>query len=60
MRPALAAAPADPDDVRAPTFFLFGGTRAWGAAAAVATATTRHDGDLYAVTLRPAPAAAMF
>ena len=36
------------------TLLLFGGTRAWGSAAAVATATARHDGDLFAITLQPA------
>ena len=43
-----------------PTIYVFGGTRAWGAAAAVATATQRHDGDLFAVVLAPAPLAEMF
>ena len=65
MRPALvpvaprdAAGPPLGDDGDSadapPTFLLFGGTRAWGAAAAVATATARHDGDLFAITLQPA------
>ena len=60
MRPALVAARADADDATTPTLYVFGGTRAWGAAAAVATATQRHDGDLFAVVLAPAPVAEMF
>ena len=60
MRPALVAARADADDATTPTLYIFGGTRAWGAAAAVATATQRHDGDLFAVALAPAPVAEMF
>ena len=36
-----------------------GGTRAWGAAAAVATATQRHAGDTFAVVARRAPVAEM-
>ena len=47
-------------DATTPTLYVFGGTRAWGAAAAVATATQRHDGDLFAVVLAPAPVAEMF
>ncbi|KAJ8604847.1 hypothetical protein CTAYLR_001069 [Chrysophaeum taylorii] len=34
-----------------PHVLVFGGTRAWGAAAATPTATSRHDGDLFAVHL---------
>ena len=60
MRPALVVTHADADDATTPTLYVFGGTRAWGAAAAVATATQRHDGDLFAVVLAPAPVAEMF
>ena len=55
MRPALLhLRQTDLDDEPGPTLLLFGGTRAWGSAAAVATATARHDGDLFAITLQPA------
>jgi len=60
MRPALIYARAGPADTNAPALYVFGGTRAWGAAAAVATATQRHDGDLFALALTPAPVAEMF
>lgn len=39
-----------PDD---PHLLIFGGTRAWGAASATPTSTTRHDGDLFALTFSP-------
>ena len=60
MRPALVATRADADDAMTPTLYVFGGTRAWGAAAAVATATPLHHGDLFAVVLVPSPVAEMF
>lgn len=37
-----------------PHILVFGGTRAWGAAAATPTSTARHDGDLFGLTLAPA------